>query len=219
MNQLSMTLPAAVADLEALLSQLQNSDREFADSLINGQYGYKKRGYLTPKQEPHVYRLLQKAMGVSELGKTHVGGMQGIHLLFEKAKSHLKFPKIVVTLETGTAIKMWIQGEKAKVPGALAVTVNGNWAGRITQDGSFETAKNFTPDHFYTDGVVDFLKQFAADPAGVAAKYGKLSSNCCFCQTALTDPKSLGVGYGPTCAKHYGLPWGAEKLTLTQVTQ
>jgi hypothetical protein len=28
--------------------------------------------------------------------------------------------------------------------------------------------------------------------------------------TALTDERSTEVGYGPVCAKHYGLPWGVK---------
>ena len=52
------------------------------------------------------------------------------------------------------------------------------------------------------------LQRLAADPAGVASKYGKMTGRCCFCHLQLTDAKSLAVGYGKTCAKNYGLPWG-----------
>lgn len=41
-----------------------------------------------------------------------------------------------------------------------------------------------------------------------AAKFGKLYGICCFCSRTLTDERSIGVGYGPVCAEHYGLPWG-----------
>ena len=32
--------------------------------------------------------------------------------------------------------------------------------------------------------------------------------HCRFCSKALTHPNSQAVGYGPTCAQKYGLPWG-----------
>lgn len=127
MNQLSFTLSGAVSDLEGLLSQLSKSDRDFANSLINGPYGFRKRGFLTPKQEPHIYRLLEKAVGAAPTEeKTVVEGMQSIVQMFEHAKQHLKFPKIVVPLENGQKVKMWVQGEKAKYPGGLGILVDGS---------------------------------------------------------------------------------------------
>lgn len=47
-----------------------------------------------------------------------------------------------------------------------------------------------------------------------AAKHGRDHGNCIFCNLDLTDPNSDpakgGVGYGPICAKKYGLPWGGK---------
>jgi hypothetical protein len=56
--------------------------------------------------------------------------------------------------------------------------------------------------------VLSLLVEFASDPAGVGSRIGKLTGNCCFCSRALETKESLAVGYGPTCASHYGLPWG-----------
>lgn len=56
--------------------------------------------------------------------------------------------------------------------------------------------------------LVELLTAFAADPAGVAGAYGKLTGNCTFCTKTLTDARSVAVGYGPTCATKFGLPWG-----------
>jgi len=52
------------------------------------------------------------------------------------------------------------------------------------------------------------LKALAENPAAVAAAYGKLTGNCCFCGSNLSNARSTGVGYGKTCAEHYGLSWG-----------
>lgn len=40
-----------------------------------------------------------------------------------------------------------------------------------------------------------------------AAAFGQSTSWCCYCGRLLEDPRSLDTGYGPTCAKKYGLPW------------
>jgi hypothetical protein len=46
----------------------------------------------------------------------------------------------------------------------------------------------------------------------LAVRYGHNHGNCIFCSRDLTDersnPNAGGVGYGPTCAKRYNLPWG-----------
>ena len=62
---------------------------------------------------------------------------------------------------------------------------------------------------FIYDKITDLLTRFAADPAKVASEHGALTGSCCFCNKALKDERSTQVGYGSTCAKHYGLPWGA----------
>lgn len=41
-----------------------------------------------------------------------------------------------------------------------------------------------------------------------AAAFGHLTGRCVFCTTALSDERSVSVGYGPTCADRHGLPWG-----------
>lgn len=44
-----------------------------------------------------------------------------------------------------------------------------------------------------------------------AAAWGHEHSRCVFCSTKLADDgqgRSVEVGYGPTCAEKYGLPWG-----------
>lgn len=54
----------------------------------------------------------------------------------------------------------------------------------------------------------ELLDKLAADPVGFLAQVGKDMDGCCFCNSALTDPRSKEVGYGPVCAANWGLPWG-----------
>jgi hypothetical protein len=56
-----------------------------------------------------------------------------------------------------------------------------------------------------TDEVVELLRKLAADPHRVAAEYGNRFSECCFCGLPLKDDRSVAAGYGPVCAKNYGL--------------
>lgn len=143
-----------------------------------------------------------------------VGQLQGLIELFSKAAKHLKKPSIVLKLPSGQSIKL-----KADYGGGIAIYTEGGYGsfvGKVSDVGQYTgSAKPYV--QAYQAETVEMLKALAADPAGVAAAYGKLTSACCFCRIPLTDPRSLGVGYGPICADHYGLPWGAAKTTIACV--
>ena len=74
--------------------------------------------------------------------------------------------------------------------------------GRIDTDGVWIPSKS---GEEVKDKLVDFLKDFAADPHACVSEYGHKSGNCCFCNKGLTDEKSVTVGYGPVCAHNWGL--------------
>ena len=218
MSNLGTNIQGAVADLESLMNNLPPSDRKFADSLINGNYGYKRRGFLSEKQSPYVYKLLEKALGLSENGgDSNIGTIEGIVSLFEKAKQHLKFPKIILETEFGP-VQIWVQGNKAKNPGAIGVLLSRVWMGRVHTDGTFHKSYAFNVSD-YKEQILDLLTGLAQHPEETAAKYGKLSGNCCFCHKALSDQKSLAVGYGSKCANNYGLSWGGATLSLITATK
>jgi hypothetical protein len=52
-----------------------------------------------------------------------------------------------------------------------------------------------------------------------ALNYTQDCKQCSFCGTELDDPKSLRVGYGPTCAKKNGLPWGEKAEPMAVILQ
>lgn len=209
-----ISLKDAIADLEVLIGNLDDSDHKFAHSLINGEYGYKKRGFLSPKQSPYIYKLLEKAAGTSDGGRVHIN-VTRIKAMFEKAKAHLKYPKVVFETSFG-AVKMYTQGDKAKYPGAIVIILNKLWMGRIHTDGGLQKGVNFN-ESSHKDEFLSLLAAFSADPEGVASKYGKMHSKCVFCMLPLNDPKSLAVGYGPVCADHYGLQWGSKVLSTPEI--
>jgi Family of unknown function (DUF6011) len=133
--------------------------------------------------------------------------MSAIQGLFAKASAHLKKPSIKINIG-GVALML---KASVKTPGNVMVLSDGSYYsnvfyGAIHADGVFKPKVGLSPD--LKDKVIAALKLFSADPAGVAAQYGKLHGKCCFCHKGLSDEKSTSVGYGPVCAGHYGLPWG-----------
>ncbi len=214
-----MTYREAISTLTANLANLTDSrDIDFAQSLLQQ---FTRKGDLSPKQWPYVIKLADKATGkVVERKTVAVGSMKTLIDLFAKAKAHLKRPAIVLQDPTVGEIRLSEAGSKARVPGSINVTTPGSfgervWYGRVTQQGDFQMSpKVVTPPE-----LVSALKVFAADPVAAATKHGYLTGRCCFCNRKLEDERSTAVGYGPICADHFGLPWGAARIDLAQLAQ
>lgn len=145
--------------------------------------------------------------------KVEIGSLDGILAVFNKAAQHLKYPAIVLLVDgIAGGVRVSRAGDRAKVPGSLNVTsgekddseYGRTWYGRVTLDGKYSASRDATP------AIAAALQAFAADPVRVATEYGRLTGNCCFCRKTLTDERSTAVGYGQTCAGHYGLPWGGK---------
>jgi len=127
--------------------------------------------------------------------------------LFTTAAVHLKYPKIRLQTASGQPVVVYRAGARSMYNGQVQVTDGGHFGcgkyfGRIDLEGNFHGTREVTPE------LVSLLTQLSEDPAGVAARYGKLTGNCCFCGLKLSDKRSTDVGYGPICADHYGLAWG-----------
>ncbi len=148
--------------------------------------------------------------------KAVVGDLTGILALFAKAKTHLKFPAIVLSVGT-EQIRINVAGPKAKVPGSLTIVTadkNGegerDWLGRVNLDGTFQPSR---AANALEPKLTEKLKAFSADPAKVAGEDGRLHGRCCFCRLPLSDERSTAVGYGKICADHFGgLPWGSKPV-------
>jgi len=150
----------------------------------------------------------------------NVGDLSGIIALFDTARAHLRFPAI--TLD---GFRVNVAGQRAREPGSLTVTgierthasrfgrgMVRQYFGRVTRAGVYE------PSRGAPDGIGQHLRAFAADPAGQAAEHGRLHGACCFCNRPLRDERSTAVGYGPDCAEHFGLPWGARTVAAPSVS-
>jgi hypothetical protein len=197
--------------LKSNLDSLSASDRRFAESLIASVTTQSRPA--SEKQAYWINELAKRATGRSASGAretTAIGSLSGVMALFDKARRHLKHPAIVLgwrdDREHIHELRLTIAGERARVPGSVNVVDEADraWFGRILADGNFEHSPRIeTPAP-----VLDLLGRFACDPVTVAGEHGRLTGKCCFCNSGLKDERSTAVGYGPTCARNFGLPWG-----------
>ena len=124
--------------------------------------------------------------------------------------SPTKFPSVQLKTRLKTPVVFKISGTKSKAPGLLTVAGVGRYGeapyyGRVV-NGVFRAAREIE-DRTAKD-IAELIRDFAADPAGVTAKYGHSTGHCSFCLMPLTDERSLAAGYGPVCAGNFNLPWG-----------
>ncbi len=116
----------------------------------------------------------------------------------------VKFPSVSFLAPDGGELRLKVSGATATEPGAVNVLVNDQWLGRINPTGEVVGRLRTYA------AVLETLTKIATDPAGMAKAYGALTGHCSFCNRKLTDAGSVEVGYGPTCAKAFGLPHTAK---------
>lgn len=205
---------ATAQDLQNAIPALSASDQQFANSLL-ANIG--RMGGASTKMQIWVDKLVERAAtGAPDRVTAQVGNMNGVLSLFEKAAKHLKRPAVVINLG-GTLVRLTRATARAQVPGSVNVVEvpadgsNAAWYGRVLTNGTFEASRKFdTPA-----GLVPALVELAADPAKVATAHGRLTGRCCFCDIPLKDERSTAVGYGKTCASHWGLEWGKQRTEFS----
>lgn len=180
---------------------------DFPVSLIEQ---YERKGYLSHKQWYWVDRL------ATPRPVEQLPSFAGVLELFARAREHLKYPKIALRLGE-QPIRLHVAGERSRYAGSVQITdgtgFGGKYFGRVDPNGVATLSNRFLPGESKA-GLVALLSELAARPAEVAAEYGRLTGNCCFCSRALSDERSTEVGYGPICAENYGLPWGAKEVPV-----
>jgi hypothetical protein len=85
-------------------------------------------------------------------------------------------------------------------PGSLAIVAGGRFLGCVRKSGDVTSGLRYDLTR------QRLLETVAADPVAAAKAYAAVKGRCCFCGLELTDEGSTEVGYGPVCAKHWGLP-------------
>lgn len=200
---------ATHAEAFAALSTAIDEGREtgdFASSIANTYlkvFVQKKWRFMSDAKLYWLHALtMPKAQPVAEANYN----MSGVLRMFATAKEHLKRPGIKLTVD-GRDLKIYPAGPKSNYTGQLMVAgarYGEGWYGRIDQSG------NFFPGKDCNDKVRELLRSLEENPEATAAAYGRLTGKCCFCNRSLEDDNSTAVGYGPVCAKHFGLDWGTK---------
>ena len=196
------------------LNMVAKADLQFSTDLAHNQ---DSRG-LTSKQLYWVNELIKRALNpkVVLLPVSDTVDCDKIFKFFEVAGAHLKTPRIWLQTGSGLEIRFSIMGQTSRTPGYIAISGKGigQFYGSIGTDKKLFFARK---GKAYAVEIEKLIKEFNADPAAVAAAYGKLNNKCCFCSLPLSTPESMGAGYGEICAEHYGLPYGIKTVTKPQV--
>lgn len=199
-----------IAALQVGQHRLPERDRTFASSLL-AQLG--RRGTLSDKQWPWIKTLADRLAALdnpdaAKPAATSLGDMAPLMAMFARAAEKLKFPHLLLRLNETQRAKVWIAGSRARCPGSLTVVDadTRERLGSIMPTGAWEPAGHLHP----TDAaqIAAVLAELIAAPIATLAKHGKLLGACCFCRSTLSDERSTEMGYGPICAKNWGLPWG-----------
>lgn len=202
-----MNLNAAdrIKALSDVIGKLAPRDAGFASSLIVNFHRYKK---LSDKQMYWVDTLSTKATAPPPpVIVFEVGSFAKVIALFAKAKEKLKFPKIRLMVGIDLPVVASLAGPTAKFPGTVNITDgrsfgSNKWYGRVTPDGAWSPGSVAYPE---LEKVANLIEELGNDPIKTVIAYGAVSGNCSFCGKSLTDEKSTAVGYGPVCAKKWGL--------------
>ena len=144
-----------------------------------------------------------KAASYAAAPKVTANGSPIADFLRAARERGLKFPKVAFLGPNNAELSLSLAGSKSSNPGAVFVKVDGEFVGSICADNSVRGRLANRAE------LLALLNTIAAAPAVAAAAYGKMRGACSFCRKSLTDDRSgssVEVGYGPVCAKKYGLP-------------
>ena len=156
-------------------------------------------------------------------------GFKPIHTLFEQALQHLKRPQVTLENDLGDLVIIKVAGGRSRYVGQVQVITednlskeeenrlryhsqdwkkflaakNNRYHGRINDDGLLVKARTYEAEQ-----VESLLVALATDPETTIRAYGAKTGRCACCGKKLKTVESTTHGYGPTCAKNYGLKWG-----------
>ena len=137
-------------------------------------------------------------------------GHATIQRLFDAANAHgLKFPKIELMTRNCSVVVLHRAGPKSKFYGLIVATDDGRYPDS-TFYGRYDLG-GYPLVSYAPDDVRDLMRRFVNDPFGTIFDCGALTGNCCFCRYRLSDERSTAHGYGPVCARNFGLPWRAKR--------
>lgn len=196
----------AIVTLQRNLSRLSEKDQAFAQSLLSART-------LSGKQHHWIGILAERATRVAAAPAV-VGDIQPIVAMINLAKSKLRWPAILLG-DPASPLRVTVAGDKAREPGSLTLTSGSTerdadgrraWFGRVSLDGTFQPARDLPKVE--ADAIHALLVAFASDPQGESRRFARRSGRCCFCGQRLEDRDQIStvLGWGPVCARNWGLP-------------
>ena len=200
-----MTTENKALTLASYLPLFSDRDRSFAESLCASE---KKYGGWTEKQFYWVQKLIATGEALASpkpatAPKAAISGLASIYTLFDAAAAAgLKKPR--VRLANGFSLSLAGPGRNQ---GMLYLKQGATYFGKIDREGVASRSMGVMSQDW--DAALPMVQAFAADPKAAAAAYGFATNNCCFCGKDLTDQESVERGYGPICAKRFGLEHNA----------
>jgi len=139
--------------------------------------------------------------------ETETVSVDGVMALFDATKGKIKYPKIRLKTEAGKKLVLSRAGNRSKYVGQIMLTDGGPFGDNVYYGRIDESGKVF-PARAMSEDVMETIRNLSTDAVKVAGAHGHKTGECCFCNRHLTDDRSVTVGYGPTCADNFGLPWG-----------
>lgn len=197
-----------VEQLADVMDKLPARNQDFAADLVQT---FSNTGSLSANQRGWVNKLINRVKGAEPI----YGDFKAVRVMFRIASANggLQYPKVRLMTKGGQFVQLNFNAEDSD---KVKVFVDGwqghgfrKFAGLIEDnmlkpwDGRFGMLMN--------DDVKTLLQDFSMDPAKVAKASAGILGCCSFCGKRLSDERSKEAGYGQTCAKHYGLPWGGKK--------
>lgn len=220
MTTYTITQNGRTAEFE---SNLTNAEAASALTKVSGKFAKDLAGTgkaWTYKQEAWAHYLVAQAQGTLFNTPAKQPTFTAIVELFTHASSSLQYPRVTFATSAGT-VRIQRAGERSRYAGDLMVTDGGGFGrnafyGRIDQAGAFHPGTAITTNNQRAQAaVVAVLETIASDPAEALGRMGIAQGQCCFCGKDLTDEASTSHGYGPTCAKNWGLPHGVAKIDVS----
>lgn len=183
------------------------------DFILSLQSKLKNGKNLTPDQMVWVHIFAIEELQEKTLVSLEVENsiLVKIHEMLEGASANLKFPKIRLASADREIITLLKCSENSRHPGSIGIyAADRKCLGRIERLPESKSAV-FRKEKKCPEWVETTLLHFAGDPVAGAKTFATLTGNCCFCNSALTDDRSVSEGYGPICARRYNLPWGDDR--------
>lgn len=201
-------------ELKANIKKLPEKDRGFATSLCDQ---FDRYGRWSDKQHKWAVILADRATG-RDVPKGHtveIGVVDKLFEMFDTAERTLKRPNIVIqpNEQFKGLVKPIVIRPDQRDPNHRVLYVleqqddwQRNYLGHLTRDGSFTFRPYVKPED--EPEITKLLSFIAEDPYSAIGALGRITGRCCFCNNSLKDEKSTELGYGPTCARKFGMPWG-----------